>query len=187
MIAMHKSKSQLHVKNLQKQQLTKSKIKNVRKSDLQGNWRYAQLHGEIHDKPLQTVQKQKKPRLAVHDVKKLCKYHYSKTRRENRIATKRGAPYSHIAIGHSLFLVCIGVVGAIDKKLFTFFEGNRKQTKIHIWQDTVFTLQLFKKFQKLIEKHGARVHPKTQLIASLKQFQWQLLQKNNSFKSPIND
>ena len=57
--AMHKSKPQLHVKNLQKQQFTKSKIKNVRKFDLQGCWRYAQLHCEIHDKPLQTVQKQK--------------------------------------------------------------------------------------------------------------------------------
>ena len=90
----------------------------------------------------------KKTRLAVHDVKKLCKNHYSKTRRENRIATKRGAPYSHIAISHSLFLVCIGVVGAIVKKLINFSEGNRKQTQIHIWLGTVSTLQLCKKNPK---------------------------------------
>ena len=37
---------------------------------------------------------------------------------KNGIPTKRGAPYPHIAMGHSMFLVCIGVCGAIDKHFF---------------------------------------------------------------------
>ena len=45
---------------------------------------------------------------------------------------ERGAPYPHIAMGHSMFLVCIGVSGAIDKQLFTFLEGKIKQTQFHI-------------------------------------------------------
>ena len=36
-------------------------------------------------------------------------------RRKNWIATKRGAPYPHIANGHYMFPVCIGASGAIDK------------------------------------------------------------------------
>ena len=41
---------------------------------------------------------------------------------KNWIPTKREAPYPHIAMGHSMLLVCIGVCGAIDKQLFTFLE-----------------------------------------------------------------
>ena len=52
-------------------------------------------------------------------------------RRKNWIATKRGAPYLHIANGHYMFPVCIGVPAAIDKRFLTFFEGNRKQTQFH--------------------------------------------------------
>ena len=51
MIAMHKSQTPLHIKNPQKQ-LTTSKIKSVRKKDLQGSWRRLELHSEIHNKPL---------------------------------------------------------------------------------------------------------------------------------------
>ena len=87
-------------------------------------------------------------------------------RRKNWIATKRGSPYPHIANGHYSFQVCIGVSAAIDKRFFTFFEGNRKQTHFHIWQGTVFTLQLCKKINKLTEEHDVRVHLKTQFTAT---------------------
>ena len=51
---------------------------------------------------------------------------------KNLIPTKRGAPNPHIAMGHSMFPVCIGVSAAIDKHFFTFAEGKIKQTQFHI-------------------------------------------------------
>ena len=72
----------------------------------------------------------KKRNLRYRMSQKLCKYHQSQMRRKNWIA-KRGAPYPHIANGHYMFPVCIGVSAAIDKRFFTFFEGNRKQTQFH--------------------------------------------------------
>ena len=84
-------------------------------------------------------------------------------RRINWIATKRGAPYPHIANGHYMFPVCIGASGAIDKH---FSERNRKETQFNVWQGRVFTLHLSKKIQKLIEKHDVRVHRKTQFTAT---------------------
>ena len=85
---------------------------------------------------------------------------------KNWIPTKKGAPYPHIAMGHYMFPVCIGVFGAIDKQFFTFAEGKTKQTQFHIWQGRVFTLHLSKKIQTLIEKHDAREHLKTQFTAT---------------------
>ena len=70
MIAMHKGQLSLHIKSPQKQQLTTWKIKNARKEDLQGSWRYAQVHGEVQDKLQKQNQKQRKTKLAVHDVSK---------------------------------------------------------------------------------------------------------------------
>ena len=89
---------------------------------------------------------------------------------KNWIPTKRGAPYPHIAMGHSMFLVCIGVSGAIDKHFFTFSEGKIIQTQFHIWQGRVFTLHLSKKIQKLIEKHEVREHLKNSVHRNVKNF-----------------
>ena len=58
--------------------------------------------------------------------------------------------------------------------------------QFYIWPGTVFTSNLCKRIQKLIEKQDARVRSKTQLIVSSKQFHGQLLQKkqlcHNSYK-----
>ena len=81
-------------------------------------------------------------------VIELCNYHWSYIRGKNWIATTRGAPCPHIANGHSLFLVSIGVVGAIDKQLIIFLDWNKNQLQIYIWPDRYFTSHPCKKTPK---------------------------------------
>ena len=96
---------------------------------------------------------------------------------------QRGAPYRHIAIGHSLFLDCIGVFGAIDKQLITETENKCKLTSDQVQ----FLYHICaKKFQKT-EKH-VRGHLRTQFTARKKKsFNDNFCKKNNSIKIPIKD
>ena len=123
---MQKSQPSLNNKNPQKQQLTASKTieTNICKGFDGGR--------KFTTNPYKRF-RSKQTRLVVHDVSK----NYVNTTSHKYVAKtesqqKRGTPYPHNAIGHSFFLVCIGVYGAIDKQLFTFLEGNRKQTQFHI-------------------------------------------------------
>ena len=67
-----------------------------------------------------------------------------------------------------MFLVSIGVSGAIDKQIFPFFDWIKKQMQFYIWQGTAFTSKRAKKTQKLIGKRDIREHFKTQFIGTKK-------------------
>ena len=100
---------------------------------------------------------------------------------KNWIPTKRGAPYPPNAMGHTTFLVCISVCGAMDKQWFAFCDWKKKM-QFYIWQGTVFTSHLCKLFQKLIEKQDNREHPKSQFTARRNSFNDTFFAKNNSIK-----
>ena len=164
MIAMHKNQPSLHIRNPKKNNLH-LKSKTFEKKIYKGVDGVRNFTVKSTTNPYKRF-RNKQTRFAVHDLSKS----YVNTTSHKYVAKtksqkKRGAPYPRNAIGHSFFLVCIGVYGAIDKQLFTFLEGNRKQTQFHISQ-VQFLHYNCKKFQKLTEKHDFREHPKTRLIAT---------------------
>ena len=161
MIAMHKNQPSLNIKNPKK---TTYNIKNQKLSKTRCA-RELTVCASSRWNPRQTPingSEAKKRGLRS----KMCQKSYLKTNIHRYVAktkSQQRAPFLHIATGHSRFLICIAVCRAIDKQLFTFLEGNRKQTQFHIWQSRVFPIHLSKKIQKLNQNHEVWEHLKTQL------------------------
>ena len=144
---MQKSQPPLHIKNPQKQQLCsikKSKAIEIKISN--GVDGVRKFTVKSRSNPYKRFRSKKRGLRS-----KMCQKSYLKTNIHRYVAkteSQQRAPYLHNATGHSKFLNCISVSGTIDKQLFTFLEGNRKQTQFHIWQGRVFTLHLSEKNPK---------------------------------------
>ena len=100
---------------------------------------------------------------------------------------RKRAPYPHIAIGLSLFLVCIGVFGAINKQLITFSTGTKNNCKFTSGQVQFLHHICAKKFQQLVEKH-VREHLRSQFTARKKNsFNDYFGTKKIFIKNPLKD
>ena len=161
MIAMHKNQPSLNIKNPKKNNIQHQKSKTFEKKMCK------RVDGVRKFTVKTTTNTYKRFRSKKRGLRsKMCQKSYLKTNIHRYVAktkSQQRAPFLHIATGHSRFLICIAVCRAIDKQLFTFLEGNRKQTQFHIWQSRVFPIHLSKKIQKLNEKHEVWEHLKTQL------------------------
>ena len=125
MIAMHKNQPSLNIKNPKKTSSKTFEKKICKRVD--GVRKF-------------TVKSKTNPYKRFRSKKRglrsrMCQKSYLKTNIHRYVAkteSQQRAPYLHIANGHYMFPVCIGVYGAIDKQIFTFLEGNGKQTQFHI-------------------------------------------------------
>ena len=163
MIAMHKNQPSLNIKNPKKNNIQHQKSKTFEKRCARELTVCASSRWNPRRTPINGSEAKKRGLRS-----KMCQKSYVKTNNNRYVArteSQQRAPYLHIATGHSRFLICIGVCGTIDKQLFTFLEGNGKQTQFHIFQGRVFTSHLSKKIQKLNEKHEVWEHLKTQFTA----------------------
>ena len=143
MIAMHESQPPLHIKNPIENNFQHQNSKTFERKICQG------VDGvrKLTVKSTKNLYKQFRSEKRALRSEMSHKTHL-KTNVHRYIAkteSQQRASYPHIAVGHSMFLVCIGVSGAIHKRIFDFSEEKIKKTHFHIWHDRVFTLHLSKK------------------------------------------